>query len=187
MSTRAFTFSGGEVGAYRVVRMNAVVGDELPLVPRISVAPGIVPVTTERPRWFVRGTTSNERYVTRPEKDELSVHPPVLGKAEATRAALIPIKKNAAWWAMTQDERRNVFEEQSHHIAVGLRYVTAVARRLHHCRDLGSDEPFDFLTWFEYAASNERAFDELVAELRSSPEWQYVEREVDIRLVREQG
>jgi hypothetical protein len=185
MSTRAFTFSGGEVGAYRVVRMSAVAGENLAPVRRISVAPGIVPVSTERPRWFLRGTTSNDRYVTRPEKEKLLAHPNVLGRSEATCAALIPIRKNAAWWAMTQDERRNVFEEQSHHIDIGLRYVPAIARRLHHCRDLGSDEPFDFLTWFEYAPSHERAFDELVAELRSSPEWQYVEREVDIRVVRE--
>ena len=106
-------------------------------------------------------------------------------RREATSAALIPIRKTAAWWAMTQDERRSVFEEQSHHIEIGLRYLPAVARRLHHCRDLGGDEPFDFLTWFEYAPSDEKAFDELVAELRRSPEWKFVEREVDIRLVRE--
>jgi hypothetical protein len=185
MSTRAFTFSGGEIGVYRVARMSAVAGDGLPLVPRISITAGIVPVASERPRWFLRGTTSNERYVTRPEKEKLLVHPNVLGRSEATHAALIPIRKSAAWWNMTQDERRAVFEEQSHHIAVGLRYVTSIARRLHHCRDLGSDEPFDFLTWFEYAPSHERAFDELLGELRGSPEWQYVEREVDIRLLRD--
>jgi chlorite dismutase len=101
-------------------------------------------------------------------------------------AALIPIRKTTAWWSMTQDERRSVFEEQSHHIDIGLRYLPAVARRLHHCRDLGADEPFDFLTWFEYAPSDERAFDELVDDLRRSPEWKFVEREVDVRLVREE-
>jgi hypothetical protein len=53
---------------------------------------------------------------------------------------------------------------------------------LHHARDLG--EPFDFLTWFEYAPEHANAFEELVAELRASEEWRYVEREVDIRLVR---
>ena len=184
MSSRAFTFSGGEIGAYRVVRMSAVAGEELPLVPRISVAPGIVPVSTERPSWFLRGTTSNERYVTRPEKERLLLHPNVFGRAEATCAALIPIRKNGTWWAMTQDERRNVFEE-SQHLEIGLRFVPDLSRRLHHCRDLGSDEPFDFLTWFEYLPSQERAFDELLAGLRASAEWKYVEREVDIRLVRE--
>ena len=60
--------------------------------------------------------------------------------------------------------------------------MTAIARRLHHARDLG--EPFDFLTWFEFAPEHEAAFDDLLGELRASPEWTYVEREVDIRVRR---
>ena len=59
-----------------------------------------------------------------------------------------------------------------------------MARRLHHCRDLGTAEPFDFLTWFDYAPEHEPAFDELLKTLRNSPEWAYVDREVDIRLER---
>jgi hypothetical protein len=186
MSPRAFVFAGGEKGAFRVTRMEAIVGETLPSVSRIAMLPGIVPVGDERARWFLRGTTSNDRYVTRVEKEKLVARSPDLGRPAATSAALIPIRKSSAWWAMTQDERRNVFEEQSHHTEIGLRYLPAVARRLHHCRDLGSDEPFDFLTWFEFAPSDERVFDELVTALRDSPEWRYVEREVDIRLVREE-
>jgi hypothetical protein len=52
---------------------------------------------------------------------------------------------------------------------------------------LGESEPFDFLTWFEYSPSNEGNFNTLVAELRGSPEWKYVDREIDIRLIREQA
>jgi hypothetical protein len=63
-----------------------------------------------------------------------------------------------------------------------MKYLPAIARRLHHSRDLG--EAFDFLTWFEYAPQSAQSFEELVDELRASEEWQYVEREVDIRLVR---
>ena len=48
-----------------------------------------------------------------------------------------------------------------------------------------TEQPFDFLTWFEYAPSEISAFEELVAALRNSPEWKYGDREVDIRLVRE--
>ena len=55
----------------------------------------------------------------------------------------------------------------------------------HHCRDLGKDEPFDFLTWFEYAPSDSQAFEKLAGALRASEEWRYVEREVEIRLMRE--
>jgi len=45
-------------------------------------------------------------------------------------------------------------------------------------------EPFDFLTWFEFTPEHEAAFDALLARLRASEEWDYVEREVDVRLVR---
>ena len=57
-----------------------------------------------------------------------------------------------------------------------------MARRLHHCRDLG--QPFDFLTWFEYAPSSVAAFEALVARLRATEEWSCAEREIDIRLSR---
>lgn len=82
---------------------------------------------------------------------------------------------------MAQDVRRAIMEEQSRHIRLGMKYLPAVARRLHHSRDLG--EPFDFLTWFEYAPDDTIAFEELVGLLRGTPEWQYVDREVDIRMV----
>jgi len=95
---------------------------------------------------------------------------------------LIPISKSAAWWALPQDERREIFEERSHHIATGLDYLPAVARRLYHGHDLG--EPFDFLTWFEYAPADAEAFEQLVGRLRQIEHWTYVDREVDIRLVR---
>ena len=45
--------------------------------------------------------------------------------------------------------------------------------------------PFDFLTWFEFAPEHAAAFDELVAMLRATEEWSYVEHEVDVRVVRE--
>jgi hypothetical protein len=135
--------------------------------------------------WTLRGITSNERYVMRSEKTQLVGRQEGLGRSAATLAALIPIRKTAAWWALTQDERREVFEAQSAHIAIGLRYLPAIARRLHHCRDLGPDEPFDFLTWFEYAPQDEAAFERLLDALRESPEWRYVDREIDIRLVRD--
>ena len=62
--------------------------------------------------------------------------------------------------------------------------LPAVARRLHHCRDLGTDEPFDFVTYFEYDENDVGVFDTLVGRLRGTEEWRYVDREVDIRLVK---
>ena len=93
------------------------------------------------------------------------------------------MSKSAAWWAMAQDERRRVFEERSGHISRSLRYLPAVARRLHHARDLGGT--FDFLTWFEFAPGHADDFDALLADLRASEEWTWVEREVEVRLRRD--
>ena len=106
----------------------------------------------------------------------------VMPSPEATLAALIPITKSAAWWSLAQDERREILEDRSRHIAIGLEYLPAVARRLHHGRDLGED--FDFLTWFEFPQSAVADFDELLRRLRATEEWTYVEREVDIRVSR---
>ena len=133
--------------------------------------------------WQLRGVVSNTRYTTTEELRRLNAASPTLGRPEATRAALIPIRKSDAWWSLAQDERRAIFEERSGHIAKSMGYLPAIARRLHHARDLGG--PFDFLTWFEFAPGDAGAFDDLLATLRASEEWRYVEREVDIRLTRD--
>jgi chlorite dismutase len=132
--------------------------------------------------WTLRGTTSNTRYTNRAEVAALTAAQQGLRRSKATQAALIPIRKTPAWWALAQDERRAIFEEQSRHIAIGMEYLPPIARRLHHCRELG--EPFDFLTWFEYAPEHSDAFEEMVDRLRHTQEWDYIDREVDIRLSR---
>lgn len=182
MSALPFTFVAGVSGTWQVVSSSAVCGAGLPLAARLEIHSGL---TTELPggaSWLLRGVTSNERYVTRAEKSQLVAKQAGLGRAEAQRAALIPIQKSAEWWAMTQDERRSIFEARSKHIEIGLRYLPAIARRLHHARDLG--EPFDFVTWFDYAREDAPAFEDLVGLLRATEEWQYVVREVDVRLER---
>jgi hypothetical protein len=180
---RLFGFVGGSAGAWRVAGMRAVSGPGLPGVAALDIVAGAASAHAGG-AWVLRGVTSNERYATGGEKARLAAQQPLLGRPEATRAALIPIRKSAAWWSQPQDARREIFERRSRHIATGLRYLPAIARRLHHCRDLGTAEPFDFLTWFEYAPADAAAFDELVAELRATEEWRYVDREVDIRLRR---
>jgi chlorite dismutase len=178
---RLFSFVGGTAGPWAVVRSTAVRGEGLAAVARLDVVGG-APAPASAGAWVLRGVVSNERYVTRPEKTTLVATQAPLGRPESRRAALIPLKKSAAWWALPQDERRAIFEERSAHIAIGLDYLPAVARRLHHARDLG--EPFDFLTWFDYRAEDEGRFDELVGRLRETEEWKYVEREVDVRVAR---
>ncbi len=175
------TFTGGETGGWQVTRLETVTGEGLPTAPRMSIASGpqIPPQTAAS--WQLTAFASNVRYVERPEKERLAALQAPLGRPHATCAALIPIRKSQAWWEMTQDERRCVFEARSQHISYSLKYLPAIARQLYHCRDL--DQPFDFLTWFEFAPIDANAFEDLVGYLRTTEEWRYVEREVDVRLV----
>lgn len=177
---QATSFVGGTMGEWTVIRLSPVVGEPLPTVAKVAVVDEAAEGRTGT--WTLRGVPSYERYTRRREHDALARVEPRLGRAEATRAALIPVRKSADWWSMSQDERRAIFEERSHHIRRGSEVLPAVARRLYQCRDLG--EPFDFLTWFEYASVDVVAFDDLVAALRGTEEWSYVDREVDIRLER---
>ena len=176
------SFIASSQGVWRIERIDAVVGESLPRADRLEVVESPSVNASIQPAWVLKGVTSNVRYTNRAEVEALNEKQESLNRPHATRAALIPIRKNAAWWRLAQDERRRIFEEDSHHIAIGLEYLPAVARRLHHCRDL--HEPFDFLTWFEYPPEYSAAFEELVLRLRDTEEWKYVDREIDIRLVR---
>jgi hypothetical protein len=179
---RLFAFTGSDHGPWRVEHMHCLAGDPLPAVACVEVTAGLARAA-QGAAWMLRGATSNERYVQRDEKTELANRQEGLGRPASSCAALIPIRKSPAWWALTQDERRSILEEQSQHIRIGMRYLPAIARRLHHCRDLTTAEPFDFVTWFEYAPDAAPAFDDLLAALRASAEWSFVDREVDIRLL----
>ena len=170
------TFSAGDAGPWRIERLSALAGPGLAAATHLALTD--IPGAT----WRLRGVVSHPRYSTAAELKELARLQAGLGRSEAACAALIPIRKSEAWWSMAQDERRAIFEDRSHHIALSMKYLPAVARRLHHARDLG--EPFDFLTWFEFAPEHEAAFDALLVELRTSEEWKFVEREMEIRLTR---
>ena len=181
---RLHSFIGGQEGPWKVTENRTISGEVLPLSERLNYVNTNITSLPTGASWVLRGVTGNERYVTRPEKDQLVAKQQGLDRPEADCAVLIPIRKNAKWWALTQDERRRIFEEQSHHNQIGMDYLPAIARRLHHCRDLSEAEPFDFLTWFEFAERDTAEFDKLLARLRSTEEWRYVEREVEVRLVR---
>ena len=175
-------FVAATTGKWQVDRVSPVTGEALPLTARLAVLEGVGTAMPPEFAWALRGVTSNPRYTNRAELNALGAVQQGLLRSQATRAALIPIRKTDAWWSLAQDERRAILEEQSQHISIGLEYLPAVARRLYHSRELG--EPFDFLTWFEYAPMYAADFEELVRRLRQTPEWAYVDREVDIRLSR---
>jgi len=180
-NSRATVFLGGDKGIWKVDSLQTVVGEGLSQISRLTIA-----TNSDLPKaynWALTGVASNVRYVERPEKNELQAIQAPLGRPIAKCAALIPIQKSQAWWDLTQEERREIFESKSHHIAASMKYLPAVARQLYHSRDLG--EPFDFLTWFEFAPEHKVEFEELVRNLRSTEEWRFVTREIDIRLSRE--
>lgn len=180
--TNKYQFAGGGYGLWKVTRMMAYRGQPMEAVKRVHIVNGEIESLPADSKWVLRGLTSNVRYATAAEIETVRAKQPAIGRPEATCAALIPIKKSVAWWDLAQDERRAIFEEASHHNAIGLEYLPAIARRLHHSRDIG--EPFDFLTWFEFAPEHKAAFEELVTRLRASKEWTFVEREIEIRLER---
>lgn len=177
-----YSFIGGSEGPWQVTSCKTIVGTSLEPVQRVNVLN--VPSTSlgGSGAWVLQGFTSNVRYAERHEINQLRAKQEGLDRPASSCAALIPIKKNSEWWAMSQEERRSIFEAQSHHTEIGLAYLPEIARQLHHSRDLG--EPFDFLTWFEFAPEHTPAFNELLERLRASKEWAYVEREVDIRLLK---
>lgn len=174
------SFIGGHYGEWKVTRFETIVGNPLLPVEYVQMRP--THILSENAKWILRGTNNHTRYSERKEVDAMKARQEGLGRNEATCAALIPIRKSAAWWDMAQDERRKIFEAESQHIAMSMEYLPAIARRLYHSRDLG--EPFDFLTWFEFAPANEHLFDALVKKLRASREWEFVDQEIDIRLIK---
>ena len=177
------TFVASERGVWSIVSNQPVIGPGLPPAGGLTVVEQRAPVDAAADvAWSLSGVVSNERYVNRDERAQLEARQQGLGRPDSTAAVLIPIRKTAQWWQLTQDERRDVFEERSHHIRIGIDALPMVARRLHHSRDLGG--PFDFLTWFEFSPAQVDVFEEILAGLRASEEWTYVEREVEIRLTR---
>ena len=177
------SFLAGAVGEWQVTSVRAIVGEPLPPAAALDRVEGpafVEPAARPGSTWLLRGVRSNERYLERAEKTQLAAVQEGLGRPASRLAALIPLRKSVAWWDLPQDERRAIFEAKSRHIAIGSRFLPAIARRLYHARDLG--EPFDFLTWFEFAAGDAGAFDELLGRLRETEEWRYVDHEVEVRV-----
>jgi hypothetical protein len=151
LTTNTFDFIGGDIGEWKVIGMNSVCGLPLETVKYIDILPNLAN-NLNKSVWTLTGFTSNVRYAEKDEREKLIAVQSDLGRPLATYAALIPIRKTESRWIMAQDERRKIFEAKSHHTETGLKYLPAIPRRLYHCRDIG--QPFDFLTWFEYAPND---------------------------------
>ena len=94
------TFAGGSTGEWRVDRVEARRGEGLLAVEYLAVLEGRNASVPAGSAWTVCGVTSNERYVTRTEHDALAARQAPLGRPDAMRAALIPVRKTDAWWGL---------------------------------------------------------------------------------------
>ena len=182
-SDSLFQYIGGCSGPWRVDNVRTLCGAPLKPATHVQIANGRLNRLPLRSSWILRGLARNTRFFTREERLPVDSQRLWSNHSEATCAALIPIRKSAEWWNLDAEDRQEIIEARSREIHRGLGLIPAIARRLLFGRDLG--EPFDVVTWFEYAPKDAKIFDELANALRSSLEWQYVEREIDIRLVRE--
>jgi chlorite dismutase len=179
---KIISFIGADRGPWKIASSSAVRGEGLSFATHLDIVRGPSNEPYPEGAWTLQAVISNLRYTTRDEKSKLDKDSRALGQPEFDAGAFIPIRKSAAWWALTQDERRKIFEEDSKHIATSAKYLSYISRQLHHSRDLGGE--FDFLTWFEFSAGHVDQFDELCYALRKTKEWEFVEREVEVKLVR---
>jgi hypothetical protein len=172
------------VNGYRIDRVQAVVGS----VPDVAAggrlwrleAPGRLPV----PDASFIGATSHVLYTSASTRAELTQ----ISRGESGPVAvLIPIRKTGEWWALGSDERQAyVMQGRLGHLAIGRRYAARIYRRLYQARYLPGSQ-WDFLTYFEFPASEVAAFGELLSELRDTernPEWAFVDRESEIWMTR---
>jgi chlorite dismutase len=100
-----------------------------------------------------------------------------------TTAVLIPVGKSEEWWKLAHDRRQVHFRNTDSgegHTAIGLKYVDRVFRKLYHSHCLNTGLGYDFLTYFEFEDIYEKDFRTLLAELRDTKEWTFVNLEFEI-------
>jgi chlorite dismutase len=113
------------------------------------------------------GITKALNYITKDKSKDLNAG---LGSASYTGdppryAIMIPIKKNAEWWNLSDEQR---LKEMETHTMPTLQYLVNVKRKLYH--STGIDDT-DFITYFE---TNELgAFNNLLLSLAQVPENKY--------------
>ena len=123
----------------------------------------------------LRGVVQHLHYTTLEERTDLTARSRTELAPGAT-AVLIPIRKSPEWWALAHDQRGAHFHQ--HHTPIGAPYVERIFRKLYHSRYLGS--PYDFLTYFEFPPEDADYFRQLLADLRATEEWKYVEHQHEV-------
>jgi chlorite dismutase len=92
---------------------------------------------------YFHGLTKKAIYVPGfPEQMKKDLQAPSEAGAKSY-AIVIPIRKDAEWWALDQDTRGTLMQE---HTQAALPYMNTVKRKLYHSSGL---DDFDFITYFE--------------------------------------
>src|SRR3989338_4341231 len=90
------------------------------------------------PAAVFKGTVRHLQYTSAAVRSELQKKSAAsFPAAESTLAVLIPIRKSAAWWALSQDERQRYFERKQglrNHLVIGSDYAAKIYRKLYHSR-----------------------------------------------------
>jgi chlorite dismutase len=113
------------------------------------------------------GITKALNYITKEKSAELNTG---LGSAKYTGdapkyAVVIPVKKNAEWWNLSDEQR---LKELEVHTLPTLAYLVNVKRKLYHATGL---DDTDFITYFE--TNDLGAFNNLLLALAKVPENKY--------------
>ena len=152
--------AGGASGAWQVDRIDPVRGPSLDRVARVAVFDGAAAIaagSTADAAWILRGTTGHVRYLEQHE-NRAGVDParPRSPGGDARRADPDPQGRRVvgARAGRAAGASRGSARATS-------RSACATCPRLrgacYHSRELG--EPFDFLTWFEFAPEHASAFE----------------------------
>ena len=180
-----YNYVGGNSGSWQVTQLQALRGSPLSSVRHLEVIKGQLDRPLTGASWVLSGLVRNTRYVSREEPNLSDSGRRQVPKSDAPCAALIAIRRSEQWWQLGQAARREIMEVRSLYLTAGLHYLSGMMRRWQHRRDLS--EQFDCVTWFEYEPRDSAAFDDILFDWRASEEWNYVDRECDIRLIQSGG
>lgn len=93
---------------------------------------------------YLHGLTKQAVYAPGfPEQMKKALQPTANDAGAKSYAVVIPIRKDAEWWALDQDTRATFMQE---HTQAALPYMNTVKRKLYHSSGL---DDFDFITYFE--------------------------------------
>ncbi|MCE7979046.1 MAG: hypothetical protein DYH03_18465 [Nitrospira sp. NTP1] len=93
---------------------------------------------------YLHGVTKPAAYAAGfPESMKQALQSPAPDAGAKSYAIVIPIRKDADWWALDHESRATLMQE---HTQAALPYINTVKRKLYHSSGL---DDFDFITYFE--------------------------------------